>query len=162
LSREPALQLSTRRPRAPQNAMESHNTERAAGVRTGARTPLRDRRILVVEDDWFIADAVTGLLAKEGADVFGPAATLEEVEQLAQYWPIEMAVMDLDLNGERADDLVVELAREDITIVVVTGYEIKQPVADAAFATLPKPITSAVLLDTLQRAAQARLLQARR
>jgi DNA-binding response OmpR family regulator len=137
--------------------MESHNTERAAGVRTGARTPLRDRRILVVEDDWFIADAVTGLLAKEGADVFGPAATLEEGEQLAQYWPIEMAVMVLDLHGKRADDLVVELAHKDITVVVVSEYEIKQPVANAAFATLSKPFTSADLVDTLYKAAKTRL-----
>jgi hypothetical protein len=29
--------------------------------------------------------------------------------------------MDLNLNGKRADDLVVELARKDITVVVVTA-----------------------------------------
>jgi DNA-binding response OmpR family regulator len=53
------------------------------------------RRILVVEDDWFIADAVANLLAQEGADVFGPAATVAEGAQLADYWPIDIAVMDL-------------------------------------------------------------------
>jgi DNA-binding response OmpR family regulator len=32
-----------------------------------------NRRILVVEDEWFTADAMAGLLAKEGAAVFGAA-----------------------------------------------------------------------------------------
>jgi CheY-like chemotaxis protein len=114
---------------------------------------LKGRRILVAEDDWFIADAIAGLLENAGASVFGPAATVAEGAELAQYWPIEIAVMDLDLRGERADNLVVELAENDITIVVVTAYEFQQLVADSAFATLRKPVTSATLLDTLHRAA---------
>jgi DNA-binding NtrC family response regulator len=114
---------------------------------------LKGRRILVVEDDWFIADAIAGLVENAGASVFGPAATVTEGAQLAQYWPIEIAVMDLNLQGERADNLVVELADKDVTVVVVTGCDFQQQVADSAFATLQKPVTSATLLDTLCRAA---------
>src|ERR671937_781606 len=77
----------------------------------------------------------------KGATVFGPAATVEEGAQLAKYWPIEIAVMDLNLNGQRADDLVIDLAGKDITVVVITGYDAKQPVIDSAFATLTKPVT---------------------
>jgi DNA-binding NtrC family response regulator len=129
--------------------MAFHTVQRASSA------PLKDRRILVVEDDWFIGDTVADLLAKEGATVFGPAATVEEGEQLAKYWPIEIAMMDLNLHGKRADDLVVELARKDVTVVVVTGYDFKQQVADNAFAVLKKPFTSDVLLDTLYQAAAA-------
>jgi CheY-like chemotaxis protein len=125
------------------------------GVQPASSPPLKDRRILVVEDDWFIADAVTGLLAQQGADVFGPAGTVAEGAQLAQYWPIEIAVMDLNLHGQRADDLVVELARKDIPVVVITGYDIKPRVAENAFATLKKPFTSTVLLETLNQAAHS-------
>jgi DNA-binding NtrC family response regulator len=121
--------------------------------RRASKGALKDRRILVVEDDWFIADAMASLLASEGADVFGPAATLMEGAALAHYWPIEIALMDLNLHGERADDLVVELADNDVMVVVVTAYEIKQAVADSAFASLQKPVTSTTLLDTLYRAA---------
>jgi hypothetical protein len=53
-------------------AMAIHSVQRAASA------PLKDRRVLVVEDDWFIADAVADLLAKEGAAVFGPAATVRK------------------------------------------------------------------------------------
>jgi CheY-like chemotaxis protein len=121
-------------------------------ARPGSRG-LKGRRILVAEDDWFIADAMAGLLETEGATVFGPAATVPEGEQLARWWPIEIAVVDLNLQGERADDLVVELANKDITVVVVSAYDIKQTAADKAFAILQKPVTSAILLDTLYRAA---------
>ena len=113
---------------------------------------LKDRRILVVEDDWFIADAVAGLLTEEGATVFGPAGTLAEGAQLANYWPIDIALMDLNLHGQWADDLVVELARKEIVVVVVTGYEVNKPVADSAFATLKKPVASAELLNILRQA----------
>jgi CheY-like chemotaxis protein len=114
---------------------------------------LKGRRILVAEDDWFIADAMAGLLETQGASVFGPAATVAEGAQLARWWPIEIAVIDLNLHGERADGLVVELANNDIPVVVVTAYEIMQVAAAKAFAILQKPVTSATLLDTLCRAA---------
>jgi hypothetical protein len=60
--------------------------------------------------------------------------------------------MDLHLNGQRADDLVVKLAQQGIAVVVVSGYDITQPVADSAFATFTKPVASAALLGTLYRA----------
>jgi DNA-binding response OmpR family regulator len=120
---------------------------------TRGQRGLEGRRILVAEDDWFIADAMAGLLETQGAAVFGPAATVAEGAQLARWWPIEIAVMDLDLQGERADDLVVELADKDIAVVVVSAHDIKQVAAGKAFATLKKPVTTAILLDTLYRAA---------
>jgi DNA-binding NarL/FixJ family response regulator len=127
--------------------MGSHSVQKSASL------PLKDRRVLVLADGQFVAEGLADLLAQEGADVFGPATTVAEGAQLADYWPIEIAVMDLNLDAQSADDLVVELARKDVTVVVVSGYDIKQPVADHAFATLTKPVTSAVLLDTLYRAA---------
>jgi CheY-like chemotaxis protein len=127
-------------------------------IQNAARPPLKDRRILVVEDNWFVANALADLLAKEGANVFGPAATVAEGSQLGDYWPIEIAVMDLNLNGRRADDLVVKLARNGITVVVVTGYDVEQRVTDNAYATLKKPVTSADLLNTLYKAANSRAI----
>jgi FixJ family two-component response regulator len=60
--------------------------------------------------------------------------------------------MDLNLQGEMADDLVAELAAQHIPVVVVTAWDIKQPVVASAFATLQKPVASATLLDAVYRA----------
>jgi DNA-binding NtrC family response regulator len=111
------------------------------------------RRILVVEDDWYIADAMRELLEDERAVVLGPVATLAEGLRLAAAaGQIDLAVVDLNLQGEMADDLVSELAGKGIPVVVVTAYEVLQSVADKAFATLQKPVARDYLLDTLYRA----------
>jgi DNA-binding NtrC family response regulator len=130
--------------------MGSQNGAKAA--KRGSRG-FEGRRILVIEDDWYIADAMASLLENEGAVVLGPAATLAEAAQLAGNGPIDLAVVDLNLQGERADNLVAELAGKGITVVVVTAYNIVQAVADKAFAILQKPVATDTLLDTLYRAA---------
>jgi DNA-binding NtrC family response regulator len=113
---------------------------------------LEGRRILVIEDDWYIADAMTALLQREGALVLGPAASIAEGAQLAGAGPIDLAVVDLNLQGEIADALAAELSARGVTVVVVSAYDVVQSVADKAFATLQKPVTSETLLDTLCRA----------
>jgi DNA-binding NtrC family response regulator len=114
---------------------------------------LENRRILVVEDDWYIADAMAALLEKEGAVVIGPVATVAEAAPLVGAGPIDLAVVDLNLQGEMADDLVERLFDNRITAVVVTAYEPQESVAERAFATLRKPVAPDTLLDALRRAA---------
>jgi DNA-binding NtrC family response regulator len=120
--------------------------------RVGSRG-LQDRRILVVEDDWYIADAMATLLEKAGAVVIGPVATVAEAAPLLGAGAIDVAVVDLNLQGEMADDLVEKLTDRCITAVVVTAYDPDQSVAERAFATLRKPVAPDTLLDTLRRAA---------
>jgi DNA-binding NtrC family response regulator len=122
------------------------------GARQGSRG-FAGRRILVVEDDWYIADAVVELLEHEGAVVVGPAATVAEGAHFAGAEPIDLAVVDLNLQGEMAHDLVAQLSHKGITVVVVSAYDIMQSIADKAFATLQKPVAPDTLLDTLSRAA---------
>jgi CheY-like chemotaxis protein len=120
------------------------------------RWDLKGWRVLVVEDDWIIAVAMVSLLEAEGADVVGPAATVSEGAELARTSPIDIALLDLSLQGTMADDLVVELAtQQHVPVVVVTASDINQAVADSAFATLHKPVAQATLIDTLYRAAGA-------
>jgi DNA-binding NtrC family response regulator len=114
---------------------------------------LDSRRILVIEDDWYIADAMALLLEKQGAVVIGPVATVAEAARLVGARPIDLAVVDLNLQGEMADDLVEKLTENRITAVVVTAYEPNQSVAEKAFATLRKPVEADTLLDTLRQAA---------
>jgi DNA-binding NtrC family response regulator len=124
-------------------AMGSHIGEESA------RLGLDGRRILVVEDDWYIADAMAALLEQEG----GPVATVAEASSLVGARPIDLAVVDLNLQGEMADDLVEKLTDNSITAVVVTAYDPTHSVAERAFATLRKPVAADTLLDTLRRAA---------
>jgi DNA-binding NtrC family response regulator len=130
--------------------MASHGGEEAG--RLGSRG-LGGRRILVIEDDWYIADAMALLLENEGAVVIGPVANVAEAAPLVDGGPIDLAVVDLNLQGEMADDLVERLTNNRITAVVVTAYEPDPSVVERAFATLRKPVAADTLIDTLRQAA---------
>jgi DNA-binding NtrC family response regulator len=114
---------------------------------------LDGRRVLVIEDDWYIADAMALLLENEGAVVIGPVATVAEAAPFVGCGPIDLAVVDLNLQGEMADDLVERLTDNRITAVVVTAYEPNRSVVERAFATLRKPVAADTLIDTLRQAA---------
>ena len=59
---------------------------------------LSGRRILVVEDEFFVADDLVQALTRLGAEVLGPVATREEAfELLSTGERIDLAVLDLSL-----------------------------------------------------------------
>lgn len=121
--------------------------------RTSGHPLLTGRRILLIEDDWFIADALASLLDGEGLEVIGPAATLDEAQRLARSHAFDLAVVDLNLGGVRADPLVEHLAQARVPVIVVSAYE-THDFTDRVFATLQKPVAATALIRTLARAAE--------
>ena len=99
-----------------------------------------------------MTDPTKTLLENAGAKVVGPAASVAEGAKLAKSERIDVAVMDLNLQGEMADELITTLTGSGITVVVVTAYDAMQSVAECAFATLQKPVSPDILIDTLCRA----------
>jgi CheY-like chemotaxis protein len=64
---------------------------------------LAGRRILVVEDEYFLADDIHHALAQLGAEVVGPVPTLRgALEVLADESRIDAAVLDINLRNERS------------------------------------------------------------
>ncbi|WP_156443027.1 response regulator [Blastomonas sp. CCH3-E3] len=61
---------------------------------------LRGCRVLVVEDDFLIADDFSRRLVAHGAQIVGPAATLDAALQaLDQAGSVDVAVLDINLRG---------------------------------------------------------------
>jgi CheY-like chemotaxis protein len=114
--------------------------------------PLEGRRVLVVEDGWQLADTLRMLLEKMGAVVAGPVATASEAEALARERRPDVAVVDVNLNGQMAYDLMDWLHEGGTPVVVITGYEELPPDLARYAATLHKPFTAAALLEALQAA----------
>lgn len=114
---------------------------------------LSGRRILLIEDDWFIADALASLLDGEGIEVVGPAATLDEAQRLADTHPFDLAVVDLNLGGTRADTIVDRLLDSRVPVIIVSAYE-THDFTDRVFATLQKPVAATALIRALARAAE--------
>src|SRR5262245_26970869 len=70
-------------------------------------------RILVVEDDYFVAMDLESGLRDAGMEVIGPAPTADEALALARVEHPILAVMDIRLAGEKDGiDAALDLYRE--------------------------------------------------
>jgi CheY-like chemotaxis protein len=90
-----------------------------------ADTGLTGRRFLVVEDEYLIAADLAAVLQDLGAEVTGPAGTLEEALSLVESDGdrLDGAVLDVNLGAERVYPLADVLRRRGIPFVFTTGYD---------------------------------------
>ncbi len=85
---------------------------------------LRQRRILIVEDEYFISEEMVRDFEAEGAQVVGPFPSVEDgLEVVARNEPIDGAVLDINLRGEMVFPLADKLRERGIPFVFCTGYE---------------------------------------
>jgi two-component SAPR family response regulator len=85
--------------------------------------PLAARRVLVVEDNYFIADDVCNTLKTAGAEVVGPASTTAEAIRLLDDGSVNAAVLDVNLEGEMSYPVAAELERLAIPFIFASGYD---------------------------------------
>jgi DNA-binding response OmpR family regulator len=83
---------------------------------------LAGRRILIVEDRYFVADDLRQLFAKSGAEVIAVVADVEEAKRIAETDKIDLAVLDVDLRGRDVFDAVGVLEARGTPFIFVTGY----------------------------------------
>ncbi|MGR3323714.1 MAG: hypothetical protein ACU0DK_17490 [Pseudooceanicola sp.] len=79
----------------------------------------RDRKVLVVEDDFFQAQEICRFVEGTGGEVVGPVGTLERGLEIAHL--ADAAVLDINLNGSPVFPLADTLQARDVPIVFYTG-----------------------------------------
>lgn len=82
---------------------------------------LAGRRVLIVEDEFYLADDLRRELTDQGAKVAGPVNTLDRARALTEQ-PIDLAVLDVNLKGEMIFPLADELRERGVPFVFTTGY----------------------------------------
>lgn len=89
----------------------------------GRVSSLNGRSVLVVEDEYFIADDLRSELERSGARVVGPVGRLAEAAAvLAAGTAVDLAVLDIDLHGETVYGLASALRARGTPFVFATGY----------------------------------------
>lgn len=114
--------------------------------------PNRTRRVLIVEDDYFIADDLAKELARAGLDVVGPVPSLARALAIVGEEQIDGAVLDINLNGDKVYEVADALLADGIPVVFVTGYE--RPSIPERYKDVPlclKPVDSAAVVEVLGR-----------
>jgi CheY-like chemotaxis protein len=117
----------------------------------GLPDDLTGLRVLVVEDSWEVATALTRLLKTWGADVLGPVATTADALHLICDRPLDAALVDINLRGgEQAYGLIDRLHDQGIRVVVISGYSHVSVPQGKVVATLQKPMKPDLLLQSLR------------
>ena len=94
-----------------------------------AATPLEHNRpqrfrVLVVEDEMYVAMLLEDTLADLGYDVVGPIARVPDGVRLANSERLDGAILDLNLAGADVFPVARELADRGIPFVFVSGYDL--------------------------------------
>ena len=79
-------------------------------------------RVLVVEDQFLVAEDISTLLEGLGCTVVGPHGRLATALPAAATETLDAAILDVNLDDGIVDPVAVELARRDIPFLFVTGY----------------------------------------
>jgi len=93
-------------------------------------------RLLVVEDDYFIAVELAHSLERLGADIVGPAGSVADALELlgAHAGKLDGAVLDIHLGEELVFPVADALMARGLPFVFLTGYDplaIPEPYARA-------------------------------
>lgn len=120
--------------------------------------PLRDRRILIVEDEYLIAADLAELLAEQGAIVVGPVATVPQALALIEREgaSLDGAVLDVNLRGERSFAVAERLLAVGVRPIFTTGYSDPTLIPHPDLPRLAKPIDPGRLLQLLRDALPCR------
>ena len=85
---------------------------------------LRGCAILVVEDEYLLADDLCSALANSDAIIVGPVATVDQAIALVRGTErLNGAVLDVNLRGEPVFPVADELAARQVPFVFSTGYD---------------------------------------
>jgi CheY-like chemotaxis protein len=85
---------------------------------------LQGKRILIVEDEYLIADDICDALTDCGAQVIGPVATLDAANRLIETeLVIDAALLDVNLRGEMAFEAADRLLARGVPFAFATGYD---------------------------------------
>lgn len=118
---------------------------------TAAVSILAGLRLLVVEDEYMVAEHIGMLLEDFGCDVAGPVATIEEALSAVDDGGLDGALLDANLNGDSSAPIAAALHAASVPFVVATGYGARE-LADEALNCAPriiKPFSKIELEATL-------------
>lgn len=83
---------------------------------------LAGRRVLVVDDDFFLAADLQHFLEGEGCTVAGPAPSVEGAVACLLEGVPDAAILDVDLETETSAPVAAELEAAGVPFLFLTGY----------------------------------------
>jgi CheY-like chemotaxis protein len=118
-----------------------------------AETINSSRRVLVVEDEYLLADEIRRALVSAGFEPVGPFATVREAMATVKNGGhrLASAILDINVRGETIYALADELRQTGVPYTFTTGYDFE--VVPELYRDAPryeKPLDAAALVRSLR------------
>lgn len=115
-------------------------------------------RIMVVEDEYYLAMELEHELGEAGAVVVGPVASVDEALSLLDQSPsLAGAMLDVNLGGEKVFPVADKLIARGVPFVFTTGYqEGDLPARYASFPRIHKPFEPRAIATALTQMLKGR------
>jgi len=81
-----------------------------------------EARILVVEDEYLIRMLLEDMLADLGYTIAAAVGTIDEASKLAENGEFDVAILDVNVDGQTIYPVADILAKRGLPFVFVTGY----------------------------------------
>jgi DNA-binding response OmpR family regulator len=127
----------------------------------GRSAKLKDKRVLVVEDEAVLSIVIEDELLDAGATVLGPAGCLADalrpVDAATADGGIDAAVLAIKLQGEAVGPVADRLAALGVPFLFATAYGTGRDTGGhRAAPTLPKPLDPERLIVAVEALASAK------
>jgi DNA-binding response OmpR family regulator len=115
--------------------------------------PLQGLRILIVEDNPYIALALEEMLTEQGLAIAGVASTIEQALRLAASVRIDLALLDVNIGERKIDPVAEALTQRGKPFIFTTGCgRAGLPEAFLDRPIVEKPFYIEEILQTLRSA----------
>jgi CheY-like chemotaxis protein len=122
-----------------------------AGEKIAGR-PMPNARLLIVEDEYLIRLLLEDMLTEFGCSIAAVAATLEEGKKAAETAAVDLAILDVNIDGQQVFPIADILKRRGLPFIFITGYGARGlPNGYRDMPTLQKPFQMEDLKATLTR-----------
>lgn len=79
-------------------------------------------RVLIAEDEFLVGLQLEGDLRAAGCSIVGPFSTLETATRASRRQRFDLAILDINLNGDRVYPLADELSAREVPFIFLSGY----------------------------------------
>jgi DNA-binding NtrC family response regulator len=123
---------------------------------TSQEIAVASKRVVVVEDELMIRLLLQDMLDDLGHTLAGEAGRIEDAMTLARQGEFDIAILDVNLNGQPISPVVEILVERGLPFVFATGYGQRGvPEAYRQTPTLQKPFQADALAQAIAAATPA-------
>lgn len=147
--RKAGLQLKIVIPEKNIAPITAENTGGFEVARSVSHDVLENKRVLILDDEWLIAEQHADLLSAVGAEVVGPFLSLEQAMR-EDAGSLDLAILDFALGDDDVLPLANKLNDSNVPIVFVTGYgsNMQLPERFKDDLVVAKPAGASAVLDS--------------